>query len=73
MSTSFKDWVIEDQEHGEQQRKQLDEYIRLEEVIKKEIKALNPRRSCRIAQKKVEEDTMNAYAVYLSSLPMNPK
>lgn len=73
MLASSKDWVIDDQIHAEQQEKQLDQQIGLNEVINKEIEALNPRRSRRIAQKKEEKDTINAYTFYLSSLPMNPK
>lgn len=66
----FKDMIIEDQLLAKEQQ-QLSKYIRLEEIIKAENAALNPRKSQRIANIKKYHDMMNAYTAYLNSLEMN--
>lgn len=66
---TFKDWVLEEQELAERQKKELEFNIELEKKVQKENSKHFIRRSNRIAQKRIEKETNEAYNAYLLSLP----
>lgn len=71
MAQSFRDWVIENQEHDEQDKEELEWNIELERKIGKE--KTNPRRSLRIEEHRFKTEVINAYKIYISSLPSSSK